>query len=489
MQDQKAFSVLLLNKPLDGAERDAFHMNVQIEELGNAIDEGANFVGIFSEYGGGKSSVVRSYAKKKKYEICDICLWNYEGNNKCDEDGRMTSFVHSFLYQFSKVVKDSSFTRHINRMLSRNYRQLSFSTDIGVWKRVLLVFFLMFTIGGTVFVTKSEYSAAHQTEENNTLKIQDYVAALYSDKIARSAVCIIFAMLFFSNNSFMVSWKNDGINRELRDADVYEVFEKIVKKAKKRKVKKYILNIEDLDRVTDKGEICEFLKALYRFNNLLTDNDKKKFIFIVSLSLKCYLETQNENLTEKLFDYSVVLRPINRKRIIDLYFNLLKEKRADILCNLRGEEVPGKEWLTKGEYLGIRTIKSRINAALAIHDELSMEKKYKKQQGENDSEEIDFRKCAIVAYLESAYPVDMYYFTDYSSVWENAFQHLENRDGKDADGRLKFYQSLDRYNKISRNFKKEIKALFSGELESKDYWLYFHRNPKKYFGEKNDGRT
>lgn len=498
MELPKIFPVPLVNQPLEKLDQDAFYMNVQVKELEKAVDDGANFIGIFSEYGGGKSSIVRNFVKsEEKYQFCNICLWNYEGEKKQDTAGGLTPFTHSFLYQLSKILKRNSFTRHINRMLSKNYKQLSFSTDICRWKKGLLVFLLILLIGGKVFSTKTEFSEEIPFLGNRVTALQNFAAKIYDGNIVIGTSALILILLLFANNNVMFSWQDDGINRELTDVDSYEVFEKIIEEAKKAqrfKKHKYILNIEDLDRIEERQEILEFLKALYRFNTLLSNEDRRKFIFIISLSIKSYFEMREKDLFEKLFDYAIVLRPINRERIEDLFFNLLKEKRSDILSNLESKQIPGKEWFTKGDNLEIRIIKSRINIALEIHDNLSMEEKisntynYVQKQEERSGNEkdekskstkIDFAKCAIIAYLESAYPMDMYYFTDYSMVWENAFQFLKDNE------RIQFHNILDGQTILSKAFRDEIKDIFKKNMGYDDYWTYFHRNPKKYSEQKN----
>jgi len=47
---QVIFPALLVNKPIAGKEQDVFHVDAQIEELDEAINCGANFIGIFSEF-------------------------------------------------------------------------------------------------------------------------------------------------------------------------------------------------------------------------------------------------------------------------------------------------------------------------------------------------------------------------------------------------------------------------------------------------------
>lgn len=470
--------ILFVNAPIHKLEEDIFHIDVQVEELQKAVKEGANFIGIFSEFGGGKTSVVQNFAKASRYKICNICLWNYEGFPKNDQSSQISSFTQSFLYQLSKTV-GGGFSRNVNRMMSKNYKQLSFSTDMGKLKKILLGMILtgfLFLMAVGIVCKETEVTSIGQA----VAKIYTYITAFGSNSMVVAAGILLFILFFFRDDSAMISWKGDGIERELGEADAYEIFEKIIGKAKRNFMcrigrRRYVLNIEDLDRVTDKQDVCEFLKSLYKFNNLLERTDMKKFIFIISLSMKSYMETQAENLCNKLFDYAMVIRPYNREKVVELFMNLIEEGKGKITDKAQCGGATWKEWIIKGEELGIRTIKSRINTALAIYDELSAENNETGQKTNG----IDFEKCAIAAYLESAFPVDMYEFTVHPYYWKTVLNKLkEYEEGINSDGKAAFDMEIDSYPRFSRGFRKEIKILFDGILSSQDYWRYFYRNPK-----------
>lgn len=490
---EKAFSVVFVNKELDRIEQDVFHMKVQMEELEKAVNAGANFIGIFSEHGGGKTSIVKNFAASLGYELCNVCLWDYENKTKTDSDGQMTSFTHSFLYQFSRVAdaKYSGFTRNINRMMSKNYKQISFSTDVSGWKYGVVLFFMCcYALIIPIYNALSVKTMAPFVHISGILTgVETCLTAICEAKWGIPAVVMICVMIFFKDSNIIFSWKESDTKQELSDSDTYEVFEKIVKKAPKglRKKKKYIVNIEDLDRVSNKDEVCEFLKALYKFNSLLTEKNRKHFVFVVSLSIKSYFEMQQEDLREKIFDYTLVLRPMNRERAADLFMNLIKEKRADIEVNLNGSSVAGwRKWLIKGDNVGIRMIKTRLNVAMAIYDDLHMEIREQERQKRNIAqEEISFEKCVVIAYLESVYPMDMYAFTKNSKAWETIMDDIKCVE-KDtwsvgAEREKKLREVLNRYHENSWKFRQEIIELFSTSFHSEDYWKYFYRIPKRHY--------
>lgn len=480
--------ISFINQPLRNIKQDAFHMKIQVQELEKAVKDGANFIGIFSEYGGGKSSIVQNYARKHLYRVCNICLWNYEGATKSNESNGISSFTLSFLYQFSKVV-GGGFPHHINRMMSRNYKQLSFSTDFGGMKKALIVvcltvFFVLMSVGKYWSLQRQseENQAATATElgnaevdqsvarseseltgiEQNTVKIYRYVVELCNDKLVVIPAIGIALLLLFVNNSVLISWKDDDISRELGEADAYEIFDKIVSAVRKKVwsrifQRRCVLNIEDLDRVTDKNEVYEFLKELYKYNNLLSKQGKNKFIFIVSLSMKSYIEVQDENITDKLFDYKMVLRPCDPEKRTELFSRVIEKWEGNINSRVSSKNADWKKWAVQGENMQIRDIKSRINTALVIYNELYAE-------GEK-RENIDFEKCVIAAYLESVYPKDVYILISRIACWGNC-----------ADMKKEINDNWE----FSSKFKKDMNQLIDDKkFVTKGDWKYFYRHPRK----------
>lgn len=511
--------ILAVNRPVEEDKKDAFHMGVQVQELEKAIEGRANFIGIVSDYGSGKSSIVHALAQINDYAVCNICLWSYEGKKPENDEGKITTFMQTFLYQLSKLVKRPGFSRNISRMMSKNYKTFSWSADLSRWKRLcmfLVVFFyVVIALGANTYsqvmeerkenAVQEEVIAQEDAAEKETMtqdevlpekllgKIKnDWMPAMelmYYGKDAWLILSIAAMLLLLGKDSIAFSYKDDGIEREMGEADAYEIFDKIISAAPDRPIhigkyiirrrKKCIINIEDMDRIVDHNDSKEFLKLLYKYNSLLSVEDREHFIFIVSLSEKVYLDskkTGQDALYDKIFDYILMIRPINENRKKQLFCRLTKSMafETDLGREMNEEEI---SWFIKGENPGIREMKIRLNKARAIWEELdSLKKGY-----------ANFEKCAITAYLESAYPAEFYQFICKAEPWYRLMGNLaeiENKDGagilehKDAMNRL--VRQIDADWSMSSAFRKEIKTLFNNyRLTGEDYWMYFHRNPRQ----------
>lgn len=494
-ENLKVFPTNFVNKPLKKGDRDAFHMQVQVKELEKAIQEGANLIGIVSEHGGGKSSIVRSLCDSKsgphstrKYKLCNICLWTFEGWEKDSKEGKMNAFTHSFLYQLSKMVKKDGFTRHINRIMSLNYRTISFSTDIG--KRFWVLLIVALTVGVLLMpfenvllwerenINRSSASASLEEDADTAdfrIGWKDCVIAVLEEKTIVRLLAVGLLLYGFGSKSIAFSWKDSEQKSEMSVADTYEVFEKIIARAKEgeKQEKRYIINMEDLDRISDNREAMEFLKVLYKYNSLLDENDRKKFVFVVSLSTAAYLNAEDEKLYNKIFDYILMLKPVNREKKEDLLMHILENKKTDLhgVLNRWYLEAGEREWILRGSDWGIRELKFRLNKALAIYEELDV------QEGEGaENIKPDFEKCAVSAYLESVYPADMYRFTCCPYPWHQVMRQLPS----DERFLVRLKKELAQNTDMSQEFKQELENLFSQEQWSPDdYWTYFYRNPGK----------
>jgi len=356
-------------------------------------------------------------------------------------------------------------------MMSHSYKKISISSDVGVAKSVFLglgvLFFLFLIAAGNLFSVDAEFLG-----ERIVAEAYRYTIQIVNSDIAVKACALVLLLAFFRYNDILISCKTDDTGSDLEEANAYEVFEKIIRKAGGRwkiygKSAKYIINVEDLDRVEDKKDVIEFLKLLYKYNNLLTEKEKKQFIFVVSLSMRNYAEMQEEKLRDKIFDYIMVLRPLNLDMVIHMFENLLEEKEVRVRNSLGTTDKKWQEWLIKGKAQEIRTIKSRFNNAMEILDELLISKERGEILLSDDGWALDFKKCMIVSYLEDEYPLDTYYFV---VKGQSEFQLA----GKDKNA---FLKALDQQ-QLSWKFKWEIKELFRQGLGVDDYWIYFHRNPR-----------
>ena len=133
--------------------------------------------------------------------------------------------------------------------------------------------------------------------------------------ITLSPISFVFAIGFLiiglKNNSIAYSsWKNQ--NRIPDVSDVFDVYTDIIDSICNYKGEsKQLILIEDLDRIGNKNIVIGFLRELYRFHNLLNEEQKKKITFIVSIKPESQLETaegdnfrDDLNIFPKFFDFT-----------------------------------------------------------------------------------------------------------------------------------------------------------------------------------------
>lgn len=464
--------ISMINRPIQNEKEDAFHLDIQAQELDRAVANGANFIGIISDYGGGKSSTVQAFAKHGKYQLCNICLWSYVDdlvNNKRDV---MAIINQSFLYQLSKIVKRSEFSRHVNRMMSTNYKTISWSSDVSRKKFAITI--VIFFVYLAILLTGTLYKINIKIPEMLT-KIANLAGSLQT-----LTPYFVLAILFlFYNNCVSFSWHKDNIKRSFSEADEFEIFDLIIKNGRKKK-EKYIISIEDLDRISEEKYIYDFLKMLYKYNNLLTEEDKKEFIFCVSISEKIYAEIScrsDEIIHYKIFDYILFLRPISKKKRKDIFMKVIQEQYPDLKANLKINKLGEREidWIIKGENIGIREIKFRLNRAMGIWEELN-----------RSSNAPEFLKCAIVAYFENTYAKDMYNLILHREQLQENDRKINAGESEkkepDAQDSLvtEIRKILSKMRKKEKNFENEFLKLFGeGIMTGEDFETYFYRNPRE----------
>lgn len=68
-----------LENPIKNKKDDIFGYDYEVKRIKNAIDEDANVIGIVSEYGSGKSSLIELLIRRLcilKYKIIKVNLWD-----------------------------------------------------------------------------------------------------------------------------------------------------------------------------------------------------------------------------------------------------------------------------------------------------------------------------------------------------------------------------------------------------------------------------
>lgn len=283
--------IVFVNNPVKRQKDDIVGFDSQVETLACAIESGANMIGVIADYGSGKSSLtdILSESLKKRKKITKpikINLWDClqkNANPKPSDDEKISVLTRSFLYQLSSG-HGQKFGSFINKILSKNYGNISFG--INSWK-----FWWMFIIAGLMFVI---YKISTLTNTGIMQYLPERFGVIASGVKLLSPFFLFLACVFLIlgiKDTYIAfsHWKMQE-KRELEINDVFDTYSTIVNKIRPLcKRKKRLVIVEDLDRITEKPLVVEFLKELYRFHDTLGEYSEN-FVFVVSIKPEALLK-------------------------------------------------------------------------------------------------------------------------------------------------------------------------------------------------------
>ena len=457
--------ILFNNSPIGTPEEDIFDSKIKATAVREAINEGANTIALIGDYGSGKSSLTKILYEDNKTEFENpiyINLWDcickqetkedVSGNNP--EQNRINSFTKSFLYQFACGTKNRLFTKYINQRLSRNYGKLSLSSS--GWKGTKFLLGIAFLL---ILVCYFGFKSIN------------YNVVVFNKTIPNEIflfLAIQFIWVSLQKDNFIFSlWDSQG-KIEPSDTDTFEIFKEITIKLKSKK--KQLIIIEDLDRSDDAKIVTSLLKELYRFINLLSNEKKKKFIFIVSLKSEESLvskekNNEKESAYSKVFDYTVWIRPIHFENVRQIVKKLLDAQKFDaekvsfILNQLY--------WIMQGENLSVREIKDRLNETFLLYSSLS--------KRDDSQKAITYRKCAVVVYLQRQYPMIFQELIQKEIKFGEIINNYYYKGNQNPD-----FTSFDfskRSNDTVKNFTEDFKKMLANKDLENDYLMYFYNYP------------
>ena len=114
-------STIFVNNPINDENQDVLGIKTYANRINQAIDDGANIIGVIGDYGTGKSSLIELIKKKHNNSI-NINMWGNEKQEK--NETTIRSLTKNFLFQMS-MGKDETFAKYINKKLSKSYGMLS----------------------------------------------------------------------------------------------------------------------------------------------------------------------------------------------------------------------------------------------------------------------------------------------------------------------------------------------------------------------------
>lgn len=474
-EEGKFEPIIFINKPVYDLDNDIIGFSTQVSILKEAIEKGARMIGIIADYGSGKSSLTELLNKQinhgeneKSYNMININMWDSLDNEKGKDTSEINSLTKSFLFQLSLEGdrKGNKFANYINRLISKNYNVLSFSTNfkyLWIYLTGIISFYALYMIFNNESILNKRVFGSHV----GWLSFFYGIAPLFL-----VIAIIIVVKLLWSVTIVFSNWKRQD-NRSEEVNDLFSAYRIIIDKLNESK---NIIMIEDLDRIESKKIIVSFLKELYRFQNLLSEKEKDNFTFIVSIKPEVMLSEfddsdelsnldSSKSIYTKVFDLVLHLKPIHYEDYEAVLLQLIKNNpeekiRLEELLSTNSKTVkigsilPNElRWLISGQNLTIRDLKDRLNYAVSTMIIL----KNKDYKGISS---INFETCSAVAYLESRYPYE--------------YGHLVKDEKKFGEIIIESYEIRNNSNgkeETEENLKSalETKFPFIGNIQDKEY--------------------
>lgn len=461
----------------DAADVDLIGYDSYVQSLNNAIEHGAKFIGLISDYGNGKSTLLnmlKNSEKGKEYELVSINLWNCD---ECNNKNGVVDIHRIFLHQLvgkSNIKSKDYYKKKINKnynifdIKGRSSCQFYF---VGLGLLFILSFF-----------DKIGLVSLFDTELLHNV----YYFCL-------AILCVLVIIIY---KPVIAYKKSDSSLREIDENDTKDLYIDILDAYSDiLNGKTLIICLEELDRYNNKEKVLEYLKEFYKFYKETYSDFKVVFIISIKSAVQLsrmnyddktvateedvnketeYNDVQKEKVLEeislvkstyeKLFDYILNLRPVNIHDYDVIVLELLKTKSNSLLENEikfpSGMDLKEWKYLYKGENIKIRDIKHRYNFAISLF--LSLRE---------TSIEPSIEKCLFMSYLED----------EYSRLYEL----LISKNDLLNDILVKYASKKEINIKTVPDLivltKDELEVLFEG-LSSKyisvDYNYYFYKFPK-----------
>ena len=492
-----------MNTPIKTIDDDIIGFSTHIEKIKSAIDNDAQMVAITSPFGAGKTSISEllqnEYKDSEDTKVIKVSMWSHLCNRNVDTTGTTDDLHRSLVYQIISQISHRR-GKYVSKLLNPNYGVLRLYTNSRLNFVLIIISALMFFFGYLLPEKFGINVPLFATEKN----IVESIMLLAS--ITLAIVTVMRSEIVFSSRKS----END---RKIDSNDIMQIYrsEILGTKRKGNHQKHYIVIIEDLDRTDDGDAVINFLKELRKYyipdaSNKFGDQYLNKVTFLVNIKPEALLckdktdktqkdkgtnhspqedqqgnddqQTENdesadkrqkervdtEHLYAKLFDYTLNLQTINIDDYETILESLLRKKCAEIeAVGLKWQgkmlNIPGMRWIIRGEKLGIREIKERLNIAFSLFE--SLKTKF--------GEKVLFEQCAIVAFITTEYEED-FYKTDDRAYGEMVNLYLQKSLTKD--------QYDKRLAGTSEKYRKEIRDLIASKRIDSNYRMYFYNYPK-----------
>ena len=436
----------------DSTDQDLIGFDSYVNSINNAIKNNSKFIGLISDFGTGKSSLLKMLEKRdgSKIKLVRINLWNCEDYSVKEKPKEDKIDIHRvFLHQLIEQLKIKP-SNYYKKMIDTNYSL--FDIKFGNSRKIYGLFLIFIYI--LCIFEKLEFLNLFL----DAFRIYGYILI---------ALLTIICIIFYKP---VIAFKKDDTSRNINENDTKDLYQEIIKKyfeLKSNRDKTLIICLEELDRYNRADIILEYLKEFYKFYKI----SGMKVVFIVAINSSSKLcENANENditsetiknIYEKVFDFILNLQPINIQDYDCILLKLLEQKKENIPDSIilnSADNIKNWRYLYNEKNIKFRDIKHRYNFAISLY--LSTK--------ESGIEKVNFNKCLFIAYLEDEYPELYNILTSNNTLLnEILIEYSKNKN-------------LDNINneEIDDDYKKVIMEGINSKFIAVDYNYYFFKLPK-----------
>lgn len=433
-------------------EKDIIGFKSYINSLNTVINNDSKFIGLISEFGTGKSSLIKmlsnTKSENKPLEVITINLWNCDESNKSQLDIHQV-FLHQLIDKLDIKTKD-----YYKKKINKKYRL--FDIKFG-FKRKLYIYLLFL-----IYI----FSAFEALKIINLFPSELYRIIYYFLLSILTILCVLLYKPILSFNKD----KSDNCIDENDTKDLYVDIINEYFSTRKNKNKRLIICLEELDRFSDYQVVIKHIKEFYKFYKL----NPNHVTFIIAIkSANSLAENVSEekikvtnvikNTYEKVFDYILNMNSVNIQDYDSILLELIDEKKDDLPDGIKVpniNKIGAWRYLYLGKKITVRDLKHRYNYAISLY--LSAQ--------ESGVKKVDFDKCLYISYLEDEYNSLYYKLTSDSSVINDILLYYAKN------------KNLENYLHKEIKFENEEKEIILDGIIKKyinvDYAYYFFKFPK-----------
>ena len=434
-------------------DNDIIGFESYVDSLNVAIKNKSRFIGLISEFGTGKSSLIKmlknSDNESNPINVITVNLWNCEENQN---DKSKLDIHQVFLHQLIDEL-DIKTKEYYKKKINKKYRLIDIKLG---YKNKFCIYVLFFYY---------LFSSLEILKFINLFPNEIYRNVYYSLISLLTILCILLYKPILSFNRE----KTDNYIDENDTKDLYVDIMKEYFSNKKNKNKQLVICLEELDRFSDYKVVIKHIKEFYKFYKLNPEN----VTFIIAIKSanslaklskeddKSIVTNSIKNAYEKVFDFILNMNSINIQDFDYILLDLLNEKKNDMPDGVSIPDINRLDawrYLYYGKNITIRDLKHRYNYAISLY--LSVR--------ESGLEKVDFKKCLYISYLEDEYNTLYYKITSDSNVIMDVLLYYAK------------YKNLDNYE--DNDFDDEEKRIMIDGIMKKyinvDYVYYFFKFPK-----------